>query len=231
MKIYLLLVVIILSIHQSYPQSLTGISGMFSIPIATINKDGEFTSGINYIERKYLKYANGNRDIINFYVYLNYLPFLEIGLRATRQLNYQGKSHTVDRMFNFKIKLIEEKKYLPVIAFGMNNPVSTEVNANHFNSTYLVITKNIYLSDSTQALNITLGYGSDLIKAADYQFIGFFGGVSYKPFNFMEVMIEYDAERFNSALRFTLLNHIKILAGFMGMKDFSGGIGYSFVLQ
>lgn len=220
-----------MSEYHLHSQSLSGISGLFSIPIASIEQDGKFVTGVNYINRNYLEYGHGKKDIMNVYVFMSYLPFLEIGFKATRQLNYEGSHHTVDRMFNLKVRVVNEKKYLPSIAIGFNNPYSTETDANHFNSSFLVLTKSFFIINSTQSFSITIGYGTDIIKAADYQFIGLFGGISYKPFNFLEGIIEYDAERFNTAVRLTLLNHIKILAGLMGMKDFSGGIGFSILLQ
>ncbi|AFN75897.1 hypothetical protein MROS_2667 [Melioribacter roseus P3M-2] len=209
-------------------QSLTGMNGLLSIPVPYIGEDAKVTSGVNFIDRKYTDYSQGKRDLLNIFVSINYLPFVELGVRATRQLNYQGNSHTVDRMFNIKIQLIEEDKYLPALSVGFNNPYSSVQSANHFNSTFIVVAKQI--RTSLGQVSAVLGYGKDIIKAADYQFIGLFGGISYKPYDFVEFIVENDAERFNGALRIHFFKHIHLLAGMMNFKDFSGGISFSFAL-
>jgi len=227
---HLTLLLIFLILPQTYSQSLTGMTGLYSIPIADIYDDGMISTGANFINKKYIEYAKGEKDILNVFVSINYLPFIELGFRVTRQLKYEGKSHTVDRMFNLKVRVIEENKYLPNIAIGFNNPYSTELSANHFNSTFIVLTKNISLNEAINNIGITIGYGSNIIKAADYQFIGLFGGVSFTVLKYFELLLENDAERFNGAVRLTLFKHIKVMAGLMNFKDFSGGLSFSVVL-
>lgn len=206
-------------------------SGLISIPTAEINSDNTFNIGTSFINRNITDYANGARDIINVYTNITYLPFLELGIRITRQLNYSGNSHVMDRMFSFRFKVLNESEFLPSLAVGANNPYSTLESANHFNSSYIAVTKNISFSNIINKLSFTLGYGSDFIKAADYQFIGIFGGINLTLFEeSINVLLEYDAERFNVGFRLNLFNHIKLLAGLMDMKHFSGGAAVSFRL-
>jgi len=227
-KIILLLIIINSNL---FSQSTTGMTGLISIPVADINKDRTLSIGTSYIDRHITDYAEGVRDILNVYANITYLPFLEIGARITRQLNYSGDSHVVDRMFSFRLKLFNESMYLPSLAVGANNPYSTLVDANHFNSTYIVVTKNIPLKYFLNNLSFTIGYGSDLIEASDYQFIGIFGGGSITLLNeTVDILMEYDAERFNAGLRLNLFEHIKILGGLMDRKYFSGGIALFFQL-
>ncbi|MGK9477963.1 YjbH domain-containing protein [Melioribacter sp. OK-6-Me] len=228
MKKYFFILLIISINVNIFPQSLTGISGLFSVPYPYIGNDGEVSPGVNFIDRHYTDYSKGERDLLNVFVTINYLPFVELGFRATRQLNYHGKGHTVDRMFNVKIKIYDENEYLPTLALGFNNPYSTIENANHFNSTYFVAAKQI---DTEVGDFITvIGYGIDIINAADYQFIGLFGGLSFKPYDFIELIVENDAERFNGAIRLNFFEHIHLLAGLMNFSDFSGGFSFSFRL-
>ncbi len=230
MKIIKILLFILTSFLSTNAQSLSGLSGLFNIPTADLIGDTNINIGANYLERNHLKYGGGKKDVIAPFVTIGFLPFLEVSIRITRQLNYVGESHVMDRMFSGKLKFIEEGRYLPSITLGLHNPYSTDPGAKHFTSTYIVLSKNLYFDSFFNNMHFTLGYGSDIIKAADYQYIGLFGGMSLKVFDLIELIGEYDAERFNTGIRLTLFNHIKLLGGFMDLKHFSGGAAFSFVL-
>lgn len=216
--------------NPNYSQSLTGLSGLFNIPSGDITEDGTIILGANYLEKSHLKYARGIRDVVTPFVTIGFLPFLEVSIRITRQINYHGESHVMDRMFSGKIKFIDENKYFPSVILGLHNPYSTDAEAKHFTSTYLAVSKNFSFSSFLNRIHFTIGFGSDIIKAADYQFIGLFGGVSISFFDNVELIGEYDAERFNAGIRLTIFNHIKLLGGFMDLKHFSGGAAFSWVL-
>lgn len=211
-------------------QSLSGLSGLLNIPTADIQKDGSLIIGANFLERNHLKYGGGTMDVIAPFVTIGFLPFLEVSIRITRQLNYQGESHVMDRMFSGKLKFIDEGNYTPTVTLGLHNPYSTDSRAKHFTSTYLVLSKNIETISFINKFHISVGYGTDLIKAADYQYVGLFGGISLTLFDSIDMIGEYDAERFNAGLRLTLFNHIKLLGGFMDLKHFSGGVAVNFIL-
>ncbi len=206
-------------------------SGLISIPTAEINSDNTFNIGTSFISRHITDYAYGVKDIINVYANISYLPFLELGIRITRQLNYSGNSHVMDRMFSFRLKVLNESEYLPSLAVGANNPYSTEKGANHFNSSYIAVTKNISFSNIVNKLSFTLGYGSDFIKAADYQFIGIFGGINITLFEeSLNVILEYDAERINTGTRLNLFRQLNLLFGLMDFTYFSGSVNFSITL-
>lgn len=206
-------------------------SGLISIPTAEINSDNTLNFGTSFINRNITDYAYGVRDIINVYANISYLPFLELGIRITRQLNYSGDSHVMDRMFSFRLKVLNESEYLPALAVGANNPYSTLEDANHFNSSYIAVTKNISIDEFVNKLSFTLGYGSDFIKAADYQFIGIFGGINIAFFEeSLNVLLEYDAERVNTGTRLNLFRHLNLLFGLMDFRYFSGSVNFSITL-
>mgnify|MGYP000852397807 CR=1 FL=1 len=231
-KIILVLIGFLISSDIITAQSLSGMSGLFSIPTADMNQTNSVWFGANFLNKKYLDYDGGDKDVFNAFINVNYLPFLEMGFRVTRRMDTAVKEgHTVDRMANFRIRFIEESNNLPAIAIGANNPISTLEAANHFNSLYIVTTKNFTFDSPVNNIQTTIGYGSDIIKASDYEFIGVFGGVSASFFNFAELLLEYDAEHFNGGIRLSLLNnHIKLLAGYQNFTAFNGGIALSFIL-
>jgi len=208
-------------------QSLTGTTGLITIPSAEVMRDGEFSIGVYYSPREVLRENSFDYNSLLIFAMGSYLPFLEIGLRSTYP--FQFKEHAIgDRMPIVRIKLFSEKELLPSVLVGVHDFLSVYGgnSAVHFNALYLVMTKNFYEGK----MSLTLGYGSDLIKAEGHQFVGLFGGINIKLLNALELMTEYDAERFNTGFRLTLFNHLKLLAGFLNMRHFSGGASFSFQL-
>jgi len=211
-------------------------SGLFNIPTADIVEDGEIRFGISYIDKGTMEYSNYERDVLAPYVHFGFLPFLEVGLKLTRRLERYEIGHNVDRVLSFKVKMVNEGSTLPAFAVGIHSIPSGTIDATHFQSLYIVATKNINEFLVFDNASFTLGYGSDAIKAADHQFVGLFGGVAFDfdlssdfyllPSTF-SILLEHDAERFNTGLRVTLFDHIKILAGLMEMKYLSGGVSVS----
>ena len=219
-------------------QSLNGLSGNYNIPIADVPNDRSISLGLNYIARQGLNYGGHKYDLVNYFFTLAYLPNLELSFRINALQNVGG-NYTWDRMFSFKYRFLKENDLFPSIAIGLHNPYSTgavEDVSHHFNSTYIVATKTIKGIPFIQGIKITAGYGDDFIRSDDYQYIGFFGGISAQ-INFdaagkgyMEYMLEHDAERFNTGIRLKLFNHISLLGGFLGFKYPCGGASVSFSL-
>lgn len=214
-------------------------SGLLNIPTAEIIGDGEISFGFSFITRQTMEYSNYEQDVIAPYIHLGFFPFMEIGVRLVRQLRKYEIGHNVDRVFSLKMRLFNEADVLPALAIGIHSIPSGTVEATHFQSLYIVSTKNFRNLLGLENVGITLGYGSDVIKAADHQFIGFFGGVAfdfdlssdfYLLTSTLSILLEHDSERFNTGVRITLFDHVKILAGLMEMKYFSGGLSMSLQL-
>ncbi len=98
------------------------------------------------------------------------------------------------------------------------------------NHSFKVITQSVETNTFLNKMSITLGYGSDIIPANGYEYIGVFGGVSFTFFNHLEIMGEYDARNYNIGSRIKLFDSIFLLGGFRDMKYFSGGGGIYFQL-
>lgn len=214
-------------------QSLTGMSGYFRTPDAYTVEDGTLAFGAALFNKNYQQYSNYQNDVLGVFATLGYIPRTELSLRITRKINADYTSHVMDRMFSAKFILIEEGNIIPNVACGLQNPYSTVTSANHFNSTYFVLSKKINFSKSIIS-SITLGRGFDWIKSADHEFIGYFGGLSI---TLQEVLIskisfivEYDAERWNGGIRLLLFNHLALLAGYQGFNAFSGNFSILFSL-
>jgi len=213
----------------TYAQSLTGLSGYFKIPSAYISDDAQLSIGGSIFNRKYQPYSDYQKDDADAYILLGYLPCVELSIRLTRQIGAHTPFHNADRMFSGKVKIIEEGEYIPAFTLGLQNPLSTEESANHFNSTYFVVSKLFQLSPIVST-SITVGRGFDWIKAADYEFIGFFGGVEikYSPSEIINtsLILENTGLVSNIALKLLLFKHFVLLGGFEGFNAFSFGSAF-----
>ncbi|MCK9271000.1 MAG: YjbH domain-containing protein [Bacteroidales bacterium] len=229
--------VFLLNIHTATSQSLPGTTGYFNIPSAEIYPDRSFFAGANLLNKEYKKWGNPDYHAMDFFVTTTFVPFVELSIRFSRMIDLPEElySSTVgDRMASLRVRPLKEGRYHPAVVVGLQNFFTTlqSGDASHFNSTYIVLTKNFHLNTFIDRVGVTAGYGSDLFTAADYQFIGLFGGINFSPKNmeFLELMMEYDADKWNAGARITILKHVVILAGLEGLDAFSGGISYKLTL-
>lgn len=232
----LLLLLLLLMSKLGISQSLPGTTGYFNMPSADLYEDKTFFFGFNRSDKKYHDYADGEYDMNIFYLTITYLEFLEVSLRYTRLDGFDppGRKQAGDRMASARFRPVKEGAFHPSIVIGFQNFFSTleSGGASHFNSTYIVATKNLHLDGFIKQIGFTAGYGSDFFKSADYQFIGLFGGVRVIPRDLetLELMFEYDADKWNVGARVTIIRHFTLLAGLEGFDSFSGGIAYRFNL-
>lgn len=222
--IYLFLIVNLLE-----AQSLSSLTGYYNIPTAETAKDGEINIGTYYIPYRYSEEKGFDREAIAYFGSFGFLPFIEMSLRFTKRL---GPEYALgDRMFSFKLRFINESKYFPAIAIGAQDFFhSTESRTNRYNSLYVAVTKNIIFGKILNSISATAGYGSDIIKANGYEYIGFWGGISFRLINHIELMFENDARFYNCGMRVKLFNHFYLLGGYRELKYFSGGGGVYFTL-
>ncbi len=235
--VVLTLAFVLLNSHASKAQSLPGTTGYFNIPSAEIYPDRTLFAGTNLLNKEYKKWGNPDYHAMDFFVTTTFVPFIELSVRFSRMIDLPEKlyeSTVGDRMASIRVRPLKEGRYHPAIVVGLQNFFTTlqSGGASHFNSTYLVLTKNFRLNTFIDRVGVTAGYGSDLFTAADYQFLGLFYGINFSPKNmdFLELMVEYDADKWNAGARVTVLKHVVILAGLEGMDVFSGGISYKFHL-
>ena len=220
---------------QSLGQSTAGFSGYFGIPSADLSPDKSLTIGYHQLNKKYYDFYDGKYNLDVGYMDIGFLPILEIGIRITRPRGFDTERKTTwDRMICVRGLPVKETKYFPAVVLGFQGFYTTAEGkgASYFNSTYIVLTKNITFKKVLKNLGLTAGYGSDIIPANTYQYIGFFGGIKLTPrhLDFLELMLDYDADKWNAGARVTILKHLIILVGYEGMDAFSGGVSYRFLL-
>lgn len=229
--------------NGAFAQSLTGTTGLYTIPTAELLEDREIAFGVSFFDKKYTGYAHNDYDELAYYTTVGFLPFLEVGLRMTWLIDYpeynpekgidrgQGLG---ERMPSVRLRLLKEGKTFPAVVVGVHDFISiygTSDSETNYNALYLVTSKNYTIHhEMIQQIGLHLGYGSDMMDAHYHQFVGLFGGVSINPLDFLRLMVEYDAERFNGGVQFWLLNHLQLTAGLKGFDVFCVGASFRFKL-
>ena len=231
-KVILFLLILIRTI--SYSQNLEGMEGFFFIPSAEIYNDSKISFGTNYWNKDLVSFGNYQHDAVNYFLSLNFLPFIETSFRITRLNGLPSKNFQAigDRTVSIKIKLVEESHILPALSIGVHDlfTVFGGQDAVHNNASYLIATKNFNFDLFISNIAITVGYGADILKAANHNFVGLFGGSSLRLFEYFDLILEYDSKRLNGGIKAKLFNHFNMLLGAIDFKYVSGGISYSFQL-
>ncbi|MFA7289743.1 MAG: YjbH domain-containing protein, partial [Melioribacteraceae bacterium] len=156
-----------------YSQSMTGLSGLYSIPTAEINADKSVTVGTNYYPKQKLDFLGDNKGAQIYYLTLGYMPFFEFSVRLTRPFGEKGEGFAIgDRMFSARVKFINESDYIPSVAVGMHDFMAANggEKAKRFNANYFTLTKNFAIGNVIDNIGITTGYGVKLRDADDFEF-------------------------------------------------------------
>jgi len=224
----------ILCISKIDAQTLEGTSGLFFIPSAEIQEDKQVNIGACFVNRNLVSFGGFTKEAYTPYITMSYLPFAEFGVRITRLISHKSYGQGIgDRTFSIRVRFIEEKEIVPAILVGLHDVLAVfgGTEAIHNNALYIVASKN-YKTGWKSLDNIMLngGYGSDILDAANYNFVGVFGGVSFKFYSIFELMAEYDGKYTNSGARIKLFKHISLIAGVLRLKHFSGGLSFNFIL-
>jgi hypothetical protein len=210
-------------------QSLTGPSGLVTIPTAAAMTDGSMAVGVTLLAPHYHEYAADNVDhnasIVQFAT-VGFLPFAEVGLRLTR-LDTDKRQGIGDRMISVRVRVLKEGETIPAVAVGAHDLVGTRI----FHATYAVASKTV--GTAAGPAQLTVGYGHDVLglDAAARQFDGLFGGVSLAPRPWLTLLAEYDGERPNAGLRLGPVHGVALLAALQNGDGLSGGVSYTFALH
>lgn len=213
----------------SAAQSLTGTSGLVTVPTATITADRDMSVGMNLIAPHYHGYYGAEFDestAVVRYATIGFLPFAEVGLRLTHMTG--GIPQAIgDRMVSVRVRLLKEGRYVPALAVGAHDVVGTRL----YHATYAVASKNVRTPAGPVGLH--LGYGRDVLGlwAKGRQFDGVFGGVSVAPHRWVTLMAEYDGRRPNAGLRLGPVHGLALLGTLQDLEGFSGGVSYTFALH
>ena len=228
MKFLSKIVLLLLFPAVSLGQTLTGTTGLLTIPSAEMQSDGTFIVGANYLPK--INQPTWGYNTGNYYLNLTFLPFLEVAYKMTLiKTASTGRYTQQDRGLNLRLQLLKEKVYLPSVVVGMHDVYTSVSSGNQFfGATYIVVTKHFNLKRTV--LGVTSGYGTDLLR--NNQFVGLFGGMSLKPafYKPLTFMAEYDCKGINLGGSLLLFDHLYLFSMAQHLEYFAGGIAYRIYL-
>lgn len=205
-------------------QSLTGTSGLVSVPTASMPADGTVSLGVNLLDHRYHGYAQEKQqghDMIVQFASVGFLPFAEVGLRLSRGVDVPQQA-IGDRMVSVRLRVLKEGARAPAVVVGVHDIMGTR----YFHAEYVAASKHVATPLGT--VGVHAGYGGDFssVQARSRQFVGGFGGISVAPRPWLTLMAEHDAERVNAGVRLRVWR-MNVLAAAHGLDRFSGGISYT----
>ncbi len=209
-------------------QSVTGTQGLLTIPTARMHPDGTLVVGAGYVDKAFSTYGGGENDYVPIYASVTVLPSVEIGFRFSRALD-TGPVALGDRMFLVRVRLLEERGLLPAVAVGAHDFLRSSENAtNFFHALYAVASKRVEPSGAVgrvlPSLDLHLGWGTDIVDAPGYQFVGPFGGASVTllqgegMLRQLDLMAEYDGRTVSVGPRVNVGGLLALTAGLQGLK-------------
>lgn len=220
--------------HAMTPgQTLGGVPGFIRAPSAEMLRDGAFCFGASYIPKEILNYTEHRRNAVTAFASLTFLPFLELDLRLTRQLDLpKGATHTVDRSPVLRIRLHRETKTLPALVLGFHDLFSTiqEGTARHFAATYLVVGKRLTLG--TWGLYPSLGYSHPLYANRQSEIEGWFGGIrlEWRQLPHFSLAADWVNQRGSFGIAFFPARWLQIKGAIVGANTFAGNLCMQFSL-
>ena len=205
-------------------QALGGFPGLVRVPTADFKRDGTFYTGGSFLPKERLAYSNYQRDAFSIFASFTFLPFMEIDLRLTKQLNMpEGANHTMDRSPSLRIKVLRERGIFPAMVLGVHDFIATadEGSSRHFAASYLVLTKRLYLP--VARVSPTLGYSFPIFKKQSYEFLAWFAGVKVQPYalRWMAIVMDYDSAEFNVGIDVYPLPWIQVKCALLDRQYFT----------
>ncbi|MCH8032739.1 MAG: YjbH domain-containing protein [Bacteroidetes bacterium] len=233
--LHILLLVFLSLFCNCFPQTIYGVSGLIKTPTTEVSANGKFDVGLSY----FYDNKNSNRVTPNFttqyavWINIGVIPRVEIGLRfaTTEEIIKTQKRIGGFRSFNIKGKIINENEYLPSFALGIQDALGK---VKTFNSFYGILSKKIPIPFNMFFL-LNLGYGTDWFDFNDrqnsnYRFQGVFGGIELIANEFINLMIEYDADFFNYGLEIHYKNIFFLKAFLINGSHLGSTLNFSFYL-
>jgi hypothetical protein len=220
-----------LTVDKGGAQSLTGASGLVTIPTAHVRRDADASVGVHLVaHRHHGYYVPDYQDrwgLVQF-VSLGFLPSLEVDLRLTRPLGARNQG-LGDRMASVRLRVLEEGRRRPALAVGAHDVVGTRL----YSATYVVASKEVRLAAIPGTWSLSMGYGGNVLglPIRGEQFVGLFGGISVQPREWMTLMAEYDGEQPNAGVRVGPVRGFAVLVAAQNMDALSGGVSYTFAVH
>lgn len=228
--VVLLLLVYIVPVIGS-AQISSGTTGLLNIPTAEMQTSGTFMFGGNYLPEAFTS-EELCFNTANYYFNITFLPFLELTYRMTfLKMNDDDLSlnniwdNNQDRTFGLRMRLLNEKKYLPAFVIGGNDVLRSD----YFSKWYAVASKTIVFNENRVAVTL----GAAINDFSNSQSARPFAGIELSPkiCKQLSLIAEYDTDAFNMGASVLLFNHLYMNAFVYDYQNIMGGFAYKIYLK
>ena len=212
--------------------SLTGMTGFIDTPWCGVIGDREVEVGYNQIPKAVAYDHRGTHRNDVYYAAVGFLPRFEAGLRWTVIPGLKSFSDIIpdsrltdsDRMLSGRVSLIEPKPGRPGLAIGIEDALGTR----RFHSTYAVA--GIPFEYLRLHSRVSVGYAPDVVTASRHTLHGAFGAIEVSPWRSVAASVEYDTEKWNTALGFDLGFGLRARTALLDGRHVSAGAGWYIAL-
>lgn len=211
-------------------QTTLGVTGLLNSPNAVMSKEGTVKVGGNFLNTN-MTPDTWDYNTFNFFLNVTLFPFFEAALTNTAfDLRDEGKFTNVDRSVSLKLRLFKERKYLPAIAIGSNDLLTSNTDSffspnggnKYFGTHYIALSKHFNFNGNI--LGIHSAYN---IISSKHQYLNspISGGISFSPifFNNFNLIAEYDTVDFNLGASIVAFKYLYLQVFIQDLKHLSFG--------
>lgn len=213
-------------------QQYTGIDGMIHTPSAEMHHEGDARLGSHFLNKAMtpdvgFDYLGDKYNTFNYYLAITPYSWLEMSYTCTERLiSRPGDGEIVyggkDRYFSVKVRPIEEGKYWPAVAVGMNDVGTTVFNPNNENSQlyftnyYVAVTKHFTFNAGELCANLAF---RQYFRDYNAKWNGLVGAVAFRPAFLPQAraILEYTGNEIQIGFDAVIWRHIVVQAS---LKDF-----------
>jgi hypothetical protein len=210
----------------SFAQPTAGTTGLLNCPSAEMPLDGTFTAGANYLPDNVTHQPKFNYNTFNYYVGMAFLPFMELSFRMILFRDSEnGSLRNQDRSLALRVRVLNERKFLPSVVIGGNDVYTTSSSGNqYFRSLYIACTKTFSIDG--YLTGVSLGYAPGNLSNSNIY--GLFGGISFSPafFRSFTIIADYDTKYLDAGASLLLFRHFYLYGFASDLKQFAGGIAF-----
>ncbi len=191
--------------------------GIFN-PSARFGEDRQAFFGINSLPFEHRVIQNNWEDgrserLLHFN--LMFTHFFNVSAHLVQPNNQDKPWGIGDRSFKFRFKILNERKYIPALALGIHDPISSNT---YQGALYAVINKSFVVLDGF-TIDTHLGYGYNIQNEnlitrwlwgenparRNSPIEGLFGGAQFS-YRYHSLLMEYDTEKMNIGYSFAFLH-------------------------
>lgn len=209
--------------------ALHGLTGLINTPTAYTLPSGALRVGVGWYDKDWAYHARGLSDNYHYYLTFGFISRVEVSVRASyfpddalRDAGPDEKG-TVDRGGSGRIQVLTEARTRPAVAVGVDDVRGTR----RFHALYAVGSKTFSAKSDFFRMQVSAGYGSDVVDAKTYVLDGVFGGAELAVGRYGSLALDYDTEKWNTSLRIFVFRHVAASFALLHLESPAGGVSWT----